>query len=82
MSAKKTSMLKGLFEARMLEQITSLVTGVRDKIVEESLKDLIEFDANPYLEKVFKKMAYVDQSNDLKANGTRAEFKIYLNVVD
>lgn len=76
----------GLFESLYRDQIKdmvySAVEAIRDNVKDELLKGLIEFDENPYIDRVFGKMKYIDQKNDLIMNGTRAEFKMYITVVD
>lgn len=78
-------LLHSLYLERMKEFIHDAVSKVRDNVKEDALKDVIGFDENPYIERVFGKLTYVDQRNDLRQTGKdkhQAEFKMFVTVVD
>ena len=82
---EQAGLLQSLFLERMQEVINEAVSMVRDNVKEDALKDVIGFDENPYIDRVFSKMTYVDQRNDLRQTGKdkhQAEFKMFITVVD
>lgn len=82
---KNPGLLETLYRERIKEFIYSAVEQIRDNVKEDALAGVIEFNENPFIDRVFGKLTYVDQRNDLRQVGKdrhQAEFKMYITVVD
>lgn len=78
---QETGYIEGLWQDQIRAALTATVTKVRDDFKIAMVNEVNDFNAQPYIDHVYKKLVSHDLNVDQRDNGTKAEVKFYLTVV-